>query len=100
MQVATAQLPPMDDSADKIFVAPNAVIMLDGASAFLPVPVPASTYADQLGRRIAEALTSNPDADLTEVLARSIEATAKSLDLTPGESPTSTVTIARVRDDM
>jgi hypothetical protein len=88
----------MEESADKIFVTPNAVIMLDGASAFVPVPVPASTYADYLGRLIADALTTNPSADLTEVLADAIKATADYLELQPGKSPSSTVTIARERD--
>ena len=95
MRVTTAQLPPMEESADKIFVTPNAVIMLDGASAFVPVPVSASVYADDLGRRIAQALTAAPDADLAGLLADAIKATADHLDLTPGESPSSTVTIAR-----
>lgn len=95
MRVTTAQLPPMGESADKIFVTPNAAIMLDGASAFVPVPVPASTYADHLGRLTAAALTATPDADLPQVLADAIAGTAEHLDLKAGESPTSTVTIAR-----
>lgn len=98
MRVAAAQLPAQDDSDDKLFTTPNAVIMLDGASAFVPVTVPASTYADRLGRSIQQRLTEHPDATLTDVLADAIADTAEALDLTPGESPSSTVAIARVRD--
>lgn len=99
MRVTTAQLPPMDESDDKIFVTPHAVVMLDGASAFVPVPVSASDYADHLGRLIAADLTADPSADLTEVLAEAIRSTAAYFDLHAGESPSSTVTIARERDD-
>jgi hypothetical protein len=99
MRVATAQLPALEDSDDKIFTTPNAVIMLDGASAFVPVPVPASVYAGHLGHTLAASLTEQPRADLQEVLAEAITATAKSLDLEPGESPSSTVTILRQAGD-
>ncbi|TVT22714.1 hypothetical protein FNH06_12585 [Amycolatopsis acidiphila] len=97
--MTTAQLPPMQESADRIFVTPHAVIMLDGASAFVPVPVPASDYADHLGRLIAADLTTDPAADLTDVLAEAIRSTATHFDLRAGESPSSTVTIARERDE-
>ncbi|WP_306999418.1 hypothetical protein [Amycolatopsis thermophila] len=95
MRVATAQLPPIEDSDDKIFTTPNAVIVLDGASAFVPVPVPASTYADELGRQIVACLTEQPDAELQGVLAEAIALTAKALELEPGRSPSSTVTMLR-----
>ncbi|MGI6873978.1 hypothetical protein [Amycolatopsis sp. 3B14] len=99
MRVTTAQLPPMEESADKIFVTPHAVILLDGASAFVPVLVPASAYADYLGRFLADALTGDPTADLQAILAEGIKATAAHYDLRAGESPSSTVTIARERDE-
>ncbi|NIH78004.1 hypothetical protein [Amycolatopsis viridis] len=89
----------MEESADKIFVTPHAVILLDGASAFVPVPVPASAYADYLGRFLADALTVDPAADLQEILAGGIKATAAHYDLKAGESPSSTVTVARERDE-
>ncbi|GAB3565981.1 hypothetical protein GCM10027445_12060 [Amycolatopsis endophytica] len=95
MRVATAQLPPSEDSDDKIFTTSNAVIVLDGASAFVPVPVPASTYADCLGRELVACLTAHPEADLRAVLAEAIEQSAKALELEPGKSPSSTVTMLR-----
>ncbi|WP_116050025.1 hypothetical protein [Amycolatopsis palatopharyngis] len=69
MRVANAQLPPIQDSDDKIFTTPHAVIMLDGASAFVPVPVPANTYADRLGKHLRDSLQAWPDADLRATLA-------------------------------
>jgi hypothetical protein len=85
----------MDDSDDKIFVTDDAVIMLDGASAFAPVPVSVSAYAGHLGGKIRDQLTERPGIDLTEALRAGISSTADELALTPGESPSSTVTIAR-----
>jgi hypothetical protein len=73
--------------------------MLDGASAFAPVPVPASIYADHLGRHLRDALNAAPDADLRAILAAAIEQAADELRLVPGKSPSSTVTIAREVDD-
>lgn len=100
MRVATAQLPAIEDSDDKVFTTPDSVIMLDGASAFVPVPVPASTYADRLGRHLRDRLTARPDADLTTALSDAISDTARTLDLHEGESPSSTVTIARRSGDV
>lgn len=99
MRVAAAQLPAQDNSDDKLFTTPNAVTMLDGASAFIPVSVAASTYAETLGRHIQHALTERPDAELADTLAEAIDATARELALSPGESPSSTVAIARVHQD-
>ncbi len=95
MHVTYAQLPPAADSDDRVFVTPHAVIVLDGASAFTPVPVSAATYADTLGHRLAEFLTERPRADLHAVLSEAIEHVATKLDLRPGESPSSTVSILR-----
>ncbi|GAB3480779.1 hypothetical protein [Amycolatopsis cihanbeyliensis] len=95
MRVSAAQLPAAADSDDRVFTTENAVIMLDGATAFLPVPVAAGTYADRLGRHLRDALNAAPDGDLREVLAGAIERTAHALEISPGASPSSTVTIAR-----
>jgi hypothetical protein len=73
--------------------------MLDGASAFVPVAVSVSTYAGHLGEKIRDHLTKRPDVDLTEALRTGIDSTAHELALTPGESPSSTVTIARQLGD-
>lgn len=99
MRVATAQLPAIDDSDDKVYTTENAVIMLDGASAFVPVPVPASTYAAHLGEYLRDALAAQPEAALCDLLAAAISDTASALDLRKGESPSSTVTIVRQQRD-
>ena len=69
--------------------------MLDGASAFIPVPVPASAYADHLARQIARLTDNQPGGDLRGILADAIAATARDLDLQAGKSPSSTVIILR-----
>ncbi len=96
MRVATAQLPDLDNSDDRTFTTDNAVIMLDGASAFVPVPVAAASYADTLGLEVQQRLTDDPAAELADTLADAITDTASALELTPGESPSATVAIARV----
>ncbi|MGH3908593.1 MAG: hypothetical protein ACRDTE_31070 [Pseudonocardiaceae bacterium] len=95
MRVAAAQVPGVDDSDDRIFTTANATIMLDGASAFVPVQVSAATYAEHLGQVLRAQLTAQPSAELPDVLATAIETTVRSLDLSPGQSPSSTVAIAR-----
>lgn len=95
MHVVTAQLPDADHSADRIFTTTNAAIMLDGASAFVPVPVTAATYAEHLGQNLRAQLTAQPDAELPDVLATAIETTTRNLDLSPGHSPSSTIAITR-----
>lgn len=100
MRVAAAQLPDIDDSDDKVFTTANAVIMLDGASAFAPVQVPAALYAHRLGSHTQQRLADAPEADLPDVVADAIEATTREFDLVPGESPSSTIAIARVRDKL
>lgn len=99
MYAAVAQLPAFEDSDDKVFVTPNAVVLLDGASAFLPVPVSPSSYANQLGTSLRDHLLAAPAGDLRAILGRAIKETTTALDLAPGRSPSSTVTIARETGD-
>lgn len=99
MRVATAQDPVIDQSADKIFLTDTAVVILDGASAFVPVPVPAARYAELLGHHLLDALQSKHDTDLSALLEVAIQATTEQLDLSPGRSPSSTVGILRHRGD-
>jgi hypothetical protein len=95
MHVEYAQLPPPENSADRIFITENAVIVLDGATAFVPVAVSAQTYANHLGRTIAAELTSEPGSDLRDALAGAIRRTATDLQLSPHAAPSSTVSIVR-----
>ncbi|WP_143267186.1 hypothetical protein [Amycolatopsis thailandensis] len=98
IHTSVAQAPPFHDSDDKVIALGNGVIMLDGASAFVPGPVPPGVYADALGTGLRRHLDNDPAADLTGVLADTIHDVAVHLDLRPGHSPSSTVTILRAHD--
>jgi hypothetical protein len=93
--VATAQLPEPPEGADRVFIASNAVILLDGASAFAPDTPDPREYVDALGGHLRDTLNAEPLADLRGALAAAIEAAATDLQLTAGHSPSSTVAIAR-----
>src|SRR5437660_89865 len=96
MRIATAQLPRPPGGADRVAVTGNAVVVLDGASAIEPVSVPPGVYAGHLGAAIAAALSADPGAPLTGVLAEAIKAAAGKLGLAGHACPSSTVAMARV----
>lgn len=98
MRVRAAQLPSPPAGADRVIIAPGAVIVLDGASAFGPASVTPSAYADRLGAELATALAARPDAPLPQILAASIGSAAAALGLADDDGPSSTVTIARARE--
>lgn len=95
LTITSAQLPPCDAGDDKVFTTRTAVIMLDGASAYAPVPVSPSAYADTLGTHLRDHLDHDPEADLADA----ITAITVRLDLVAGASPSSTVTILCRRGD-
>lgn len=99
MRIATAQHSPSEESDDKVYTTPDAVIMLDGASAFVPVPVSPSVYATHLGTHLQHTLTELPEADLQAALSVAIATTANQLDLSSEDAPSSTVAIARQAGD-
>lgn len=98
MRITTAQLPP-GGGDDAIVTTGQGVIMLDGASAFIPVPVPAAVYAEHLAQQLAKVIDARPEGDLRGILADAITVTAHDLDLQPGKSPSSTVIILRQTED-
>jgi hypothetical protein len=98
-RIASAMLPDREHSQDRIFTTDNAVIVLDGASAFEPGGASAADYVDHLGEHLAAALRSDPAADLRIALESAIAAIARRLELEPDRSPASTVSIARTVDD-
>ncbi|HEY3691622.1 MAG TPA: hypothetical protein VGL46_15220 [Pseudonocardiaceae bacterium] len=98
LNTISCQLPAIHASDDKIVTTASSVIMLDGASAFVPVPVAPAVYAHTLGNRLQQQLDHAPGGDLTELLAAAIDDVAAELDLHPGRSPSSTVTIVREHD--
>lgn len=97
MQVHTAQLAGGDTDADRVFVIDNAVIVLDGATAFEPVDVDPGTYAETIGATVADQLNETPSMDLTHAVAEAIRNTAARLRLRAEASPSSTVSILRAR---
>lgn len=99
MRTQTAMLPDAGSSQDRVYTTPKAVVVLDGASAFVPVDVSPSTYVDALGHFLMENLASDPRVPLTDALAGAIERSASLLELRPGASPSSTVAIAREDGD-
>lgn len=99
VRINAAQLPEPPHGADRVIVAGNAVIVLDGASAFEPASIPPGEYASRLGGSIAAALTDAPQAPLASVLAKAISATALALGLDDdADCPSSTVAMARLAD--
>lgn len=97
--MSVAQLPEPPAGQDRVFTTLDAVIVLDGASAFGPVEVDAATYAEHLGASITNQLHDQADADLPYVVAAAIASTRDVLDLAPGKSPSSTISIVRVFGD-
>lgn len=94
-----AQHPEPPSGDDRAFITSNAVIVLDGASAFAARDVPASRYAEHLGSTLA-GLVDGSDEPLTALLGEAIKTTAAALDLTPGgRAPSSTVAVVRKRAD-
>lgn len=99
MRTAAAQLPEFARSDDKVFTTANAVVVLDGVSAFRAVPVAAALYAEHLGTALRDQLLAHPAGDLRELLRAAIALVADTLNLSPGDSPSSTVSVARADGD-
>ncbi|MEU4769573.1 protein phosphatase 2C domain-containing protein [Actinosynnema sp. NPDC023794] len=80
---------------DRIVLLPNAVVLLDGATS----PTPRERDGGWHSRHLAAELTHLAgDHDLADQLARAIARLASAHDLTPGDSPSSTVAITRWTD--
>jgi hypothetical protein len=100
MKVHTATRAGGYANADRVFVTDHAVIVLDGATAFEPIEVEPGAYADTLGSFVAEQLDCRPNVDLAATAAAAINSTVEKLRLAPGRSPSSTLSILRLRDDV
>ncbi|WP_280229056.1 hypothetical protein [Nocardia cyriacigeorgica] len=93
MIVHSAQLPAQSDE-DRIAISDHAVIVLDGATAHDPAMPRAGKYVDTLATELGHRIDASND--LRTALADAIDSTAALLRLTPGTSPSSTVSIVRV----
>jgi hypothetical protein len=80
---------------DHVAVLRNAVLLLDGATSPRPDLPSGGWYAGLLTQALEAELRTNPDGELTAVLADAIEAVAIAEGLRPGESPSSTVAMLR-----
>ncbi|MFI5605760.1 hypothetical protein [Amycolatopsis sp. NPDC051903] len=80
---------------DHVAVLDNAVLVLDGATSPSPELPPGGWYAGLLVHRLAAELRARPAAELAYALASAITAVASAHGLTPGNSPSSTVSILR-----
>lgn len=96
-RIQTAERPgaPTRTSEDRIFTTHSAVIVLDGASQPEPSEHDGRWLADTLGKTLIDELTSSPGTDLADLLAKSIVFVARQYSLTPRQSPSTTVSIAR-----
>ncbi|ATY09182.1 hypothetical protein CU254_00825 [Amycolatopsis sp. AA4] len=83
---------------DHIALLDHAVLVLDGATSPSPDLPPGGWYAHLLRDQLAQELRTNPEKDLSAALATAIAAVAKAHHLTPGNSPSSTVSILRWTD--
>ena len=99
LHVISAELPAGDaPNEDRVRIGTNAVVVLDGASGS-DTRVTVADYVDHLAGALIEVLDAEPDMPLPHALADAIRSTVASLRLMPGESPSSTVSIARRRGD-
>lgn len=91
-----AELPavPGDLGEDRVRVARNVVIVLDGASG-TDCGVSVGKYVDYLADFLIDILDDNSDASLTEAVSKAIGLATAALDLAPGRAPSSTVSIVR-----
>ncbi|WP_433030445.1 hypothetical protein [Actinomycetospora sp. CA-053990] len=98
LQVVSSELSATNaPNEDRVRTGTNAVVVLDGASGS-DTRVSVTDYVDHLATGLIEVLDAEPDMPLRHALADAIRSTVAALRLMPGESPSSTVSIARRRD--
>lgn len=99
LHVVSAELPAGDaPNEDRVRVGRSSVVVLDGASGS-DTRVTVADYVDRLAGALIEVLDAEPDMPLPHALADAIRSTVSALRLMPGESPSSTVSIARRRGE-
>jgi hypothetical protein len=85
---------------DHVAVLDNAVLLLDGATAAHPDLPSGGWYAGLLIEQLEAGLRADPAIDLGKLLSEGIAAVARDHNLRPGNSPSSTVAMARWSDDL
>lgn len=99
LRFEAVQHPQPPTSQDRVFVLPQAVVVLDGASAPDPTQRDGGWHAAVLGAEITGRLADDATGRLVEVLAASIATIVEEHALTPGSSPSSTVAVVRWDDE-
>ncbi|GGM72605.1 hypothetical protein GCM10012275_49000 [Longimycelium tulufanense] len=79
---------------DRWAVFENCAFVLDGASSFTPAAVNAERFVDTLVADLSDAL-AKPAIPLRSALKQAIRSSSMLLDLTPGNSPSSTIILLR-----
>lgn len=100
MRVLTSQLAGGDSNADRVLVTDNAVLVLDGATAFEPVSVDPGDYAETLGQAVASRIEDDPALAISDAVAFGISIATRAFDLRPGQSPSSTIAVLRVHNEI
>ncbi|WP_037365597.1 protein phosphatase 2C domain-containing protein [Amycolatopsis orientalis] len=83
---------------DQLALLDHSILVLDGATSPSPALPPGGWYAHLLRDQLAHELNARPQEDLSTTLATAIAEVAKTHHLTPGNSPSSTVSILRWND--
>ncbi len=95
MEVRVAELPAQaGQGQDRVLIGDNVVVVLDGASGS-DGTVSVAAYVDALGVQLLGALARRPAAPLRTGLRTALMGVTQVLDLQPGDSPSSTVSIIR-----
>ncbi|MEM7338113.1 MAG: hypothetical protein AAF467_05665 [Actinomycetota bacterium] len=101
LTVTTAARPARPDrpSEDRIFVTPNAVIILDGATQAIKLDRNGEWIAQELGQRLADGLEADPFCELPKLLEDRIGELVDTFGLEPGKAPSTTVSMVRLAGD-
>ena len=87
-------------SEDRIFVTPNAVIVLDGATQSFALERDGAWIAQELGQRLADGLEADPAQPLSPLLEACLSDLVDTYQLVPGEAPSATVAMVRLNGDV
>ncbi len=86
---------PNKPSEDRVFLTPNASIVLDGASQWTPLERSGGWIADELGGRLQTLVSNDPSRSLPGLLDDAVDDLLSTFELKPGKSPSTTVNIVR-----
>ncbi|ASU80352.1 hypothetical protein CDG81_21095 [Actinopolyspora erythraea] len=93
--VEVAERAGTEPSEDVVLTLPNAVAVLDGATSLRPTERTGGWYAAELAAALRPHLDSPAEPDLAESLEAAIAEVSTAHGLSPGDSPSSTVSVLR-----